>query len=76
MALELGLTGIRGDYSLPIFNDFSALMLLESEIQSLTLSPELTLKQIEAFQLWRQDRIGMFCAWQDAFNDYGTLYAR
>ena len=50
LALELGLTGIRGDYSLPIFNDFSALMLLESEIQSLTLSPELTLKQIEAFR--------------------------
>jgi len=49
LAQELGLPGIRGDYSLHLFNDFSAQMLLESGVQRLSLSPELTLKQIAAF---------------------------
>ena len=49
LAKELGLPEIRGDYSLPIFNDFSAQMLLERGVAGLAFSPELTLKQIAAF---------------------------
>lgn len=49
IAQDLGLPRIRGDYSLHIFNDFSTQMLLECGVHGLTLSPELTLKQIAAF---------------------------
>jgi putative protease len=52
-ALELaevkGLHGIICDYTLNIFNDFTGKMLLEKGVKTLSLSPELTLKQIGEF---------------------------
>lgn len=49
LAEELGLTGVRGDYTLNIFNDFAVQALLLRGAEGLTLSPELTLQQLAAF---------------------------
>lgn len=46
LALEQGLTGIRGDYPLNIFNDYTIHTLGEMGLKQLTLSPELTLEQL------------------------------
>lgn len=52
LAVELGLTGIRCDYTLNIFNDMTAKALLMKGVEGLTLSPELTLQQLVGFR-WR-----------------------
>ncbi|PKM86584.1 MAG: peptidase U32 [Firmicutes bacterium HGW-Firmicutes-12] len=46
LALDLGLPSIRGDYTLNIFNNYSVQFLSKLGLELLTLSPELTLKQI------------------------------
>ncbi|MGI6588886.1 MAG: DUF3656 domain-containing U32 family peptidase [Peptococcia bacterium] len=50
LAQDLGISEIRGDYSLQLFNDLTVQAFLESGVKSLALSPELTLKQIAAFR--------------------------
>lgn len=46
LAQELHLAGLRGDYTLNIFNDLTIKTLLDAGLEQLTLSPELTLEQI------------------------------
>lgn len=50
MAKDLGLSGIRGDYMLNIFNGLTVEHLLNSGVEGVTLSPELTLQQINDFR--------------------------
>lgn len=49
LAKELGLNGIRADYSLNIFNNLTVEHLAESGAEGVTLSPELTLPQLREF---------------------------
>ncbi len=47
LARELEITSILGDYTLNIFNDYTIKTLIEAGVEQVTLSPELSLKQIE-----------------------------
>ncbi len=47
LAEELGLPGLRGDYTLNVFNNFTIKALSEGGLESITLSPELTFEQIK-----------------------------
>ncbi|MDD2401609.1 MAG: DUF3656 domain-containing protein [Clostridia bacterium] len=49
LAEELDLRGVLCDYTLNIFNDMAVQLLLKRGVKGLTLSPELTLKQIRKF---------------------------
>ncbi|KJS87959.1 MAG: hypothetical protein JM58_02515 [Peptococcaceae bacterium BICA1-8] len=49
LAVNLGLEKIYADYTLNIFNDYTIQKLLEMKISQATLSPELTLEQINNF---------------------------
>lgn len=46
LARELDLKGLRGDYTLNVFNDYTVMLLADYELIQLALSPELTLGQI------------------------------
>lgn len=50
LAEDYGLNNIMADYTLNIFNDVSIFTLLENQITQGTLSPELTLEQINKFK--------------------------
>ncbi|MCR4440711.1 MAG: DUF3656 domain-containing protein [Peptococcaceae bacterium] len=47
LAREMGLPGVRGDYTLNIFNDFTVRLFSEKGLEQLALSLELTLEQIK-----------------------------
>jgi putative protease len=49
IAKELGLSGLRADYTLNIFNNLTVAHLSNSGAEGVTLSPELTLQQINEF---------------------------
>lgn len=50
LAKELGLNGIRGDYSLNVFNNLTVQHLRKSGVEGIMLSPELTLQQLQEFR--------------------------
>lgn len=50
LARELGLNGIRGDYSLNVFNNLTVQHLRKSGVEGIMLSPELTLQQLQEFR--------------------------